>query len=160
MTTPVFEYVGLTLGINVESIDDNGFISFVFRPSISAPSGQVTFDSGGLGGSSNTFTLISKREVQSGLVRLRDGQTLILSGIITQQDRSTVSKVPILGDIPVLGVLFRSQEDVTQRSEVIVMLTPKIIHDDQNSQFGNNYTPSQKASEMLKENNFPAQAQP
>ena len=159
ITQPEFEYVGLTLGINVESIDDNGFISFVVRPTISAPSGTVEFSSG-TGGLPNTFTLISKREVQSGLVRLRDGQTLILSGIITQQDRSTVTKVPILGDIPLLGVLFRSQDDVTERSEVVVMLTPKIINDDQNSQFGNNYTPSQKASEMLKENNFPAQAQP
>ena len=159
ITQPEFEYVGLTLGINVESIDDNGFISFVVRPTISAPSGTVEFSSG-TGGLPNTFTLISKREVQSGLVRLRDGQTLILSGIITQQDRSTVTKVPILGDIPLLGVLFRSQEDSTERSEVVVMLTPKIIHDDQNSQFGYNYTPSKKASDLLRQNNFPAQAQP
>jgi type IV pilus assembly protein PilQ len=159
VTEPEFDYVGLTLGINVESIDDNGFISFVVRPTISAPSGTVEFSSG-TGGVPNTFTLISKREVQSGLVRLRDGQTLILSGIITQQDRSTVTKVPILGDIPLLGVLFRSQDDVTERSEVVVMLTPKIIHDDQNSQFGNNYTPSKEASDLLRQNNFPAQAQP
>ncbi|MGL5036016.1 MAG: secretin N-terminal domain-containing protein [Microcystaceae cyanobacterium] len=158
VTTPVFEYVGLTLGINVESIDDNGFISFVVRPTISAPSGEVTFDSG-LGGA-NTFTLIAKREVQSGLVRLRDGQTLILSGIITEQDRSTVSKVPILGDIPVLGALFRSQSDVTQRSEVIVMLTPKIIQDDQNAQFGYNYTPNKATADYLKQQSFPVQPQP
>lgn len=159
LVQPTFEFVGLTLGINVESIDDNGFISIVVKPAISAPSGTVEFNSGS-GGTNNTFTLITKREVDSGLVRLRDGQTLILSGIISQQDRSTVTKVPILGDIPFLGVLFRSQEDSTQRSEVVVMLTPHILNEGANSQFGSNFTPSKAASEMLKENNFPAQAQP
>jgi type IV pilus assembly protein PilQ len=159
LVEPTFEYVGLTLGINVEGIDDNGFVSIVVKPVISAPSGTVEFNSGS-GGTNNTFTLITKREVDSGLVRLRDGQTLILSGIISQQDRSTVTKVPILGDIPFLGVLFRSQEDSTQRSEVVVMLTPHILNEGANSQFGSNFTPSKAASEMLKENNFPAQAQP
>jgi type IV pilus assembly protein PilQ len=156
---PTFEFVGLTLGINVEGIDDNGFISMVVKPTISAPSGTVEFNSGA-GGPPNTFTLVTKREVQSGLIRLRDSQTLILSGIITQQDRSEVTKVPILGDIPILGVLFRSQNDRTERSEVVVILTPKIVYDDNQSQFGSNYTPSRTTSDLLKENNFPAQVTP
>lgn len=161
VVTPTFEYVGLTLGINVEGIDDNGFISFVVKPTISAPSGTVNFNggTGGLAGT-NTFTLIQKREVSSGLIRVRDGQTLILSGIISETDKVDDQKVPILGDIPFLGVLFRKQVDSTRRSEVVVILTPHIINDDPNANFGSNFTPSKAAAEMLRQNNFPVQVLP
>ena len=158
--TPTFEYVGLTLGINVEGIDDNGFISFVVKPTISAPSGTVNFNSGGIVSNTNTFTLITKREVSSGLIRVRDGQTLILSGIISETDKVDTQKVPILGDIPFLGVLFRKQLDSTQRSEVVVILTPRIINDEPSVNFGSNYTPTKEALELLRQNNFPVQVLP
>ena len=158
LTTPTFEDVGLTLNIQLDRIDDNGLITLVVNPVISAPGSEVTFDAGG--GATNVFTLVNKREIKSGKIRLRDGQTLILSGIITETDQSTITKVPILGDIPFLGVLFRKQDDSTTRSEVVVLLTPHILNDDPNVPFGYNYTPSKEASDLLRQNNFPAQAQP
>ncbi|MFM7580914.1 MAG: type II secretion system protein GspD, partial [Microcystaceae cyanobacterium] len=111
-------------------------------------------------GSSNELTLLNRRELTSGLIRLRDGQTLILTGIITQQDRSTSSKVPILGDLPVIGALFRSQSDETQRSEVVVMLTPQIMSDSTEAQFGYNYNPGRATADYLRQQGFPVQAQP
>lgn len=143
---PVIEAVGLTLGINVERIDDNGFIGVRVNPIISAPTSTTT-----VGG--QTITLKSTRRVESGLVRLRDGQTLILSGIIQDSDRSTVRKIPILGDIPILGALFRSTERTSQRQEVIVMLTPRILDDTNSSGFGYGYTPSSEVQRIIDSGN-------
>ncbi|MFM7191921.1 MAG: type II secretion system protein GspD, partial [Microcystaceae cyanobacterium] len=157
-TTPVLADAGLTVTISVDQIDDNGFIGLSVSPTIAAPGERVTFESGP--GSSNELTLLNRRELTSGLIRLRDGQTLILTGIITQQDRSTTSKVPILGDLPVIGALFRSQSDETQRSEVVVMLTPQIMSDSTEAQFGYNYTPGKATADYLRQQGFPVQAQP
>jgi type IV pilus assembly protein PilQ len=157
-TTPVLSDVGLTLKVNLDQVDDNGFISLSVVPTIAAPGSTQQFESGP--GSTNTITLINKREVQSGLVRLRDGQTLILTGVIQETDQSTTSKVPILGDIPILGALFRSQSDTSARTEVVIMVTPQILNDGTEAQFGFNYTPSKASADFLRQQGFPVQAQP
>lgn len=148
--TPVIGEAGLRLAVNLERIDDNGFIALRVDPIISSIGGTQEFDSGG--GATNLLNLLSKRELSSGLIRLRDGQTLILSGIIQDQERTTISKVPILGDIPLLGSLFRSNDKTNERNEVIVMLTPEVI--DEQSGFGYNYTPSKDAREFLQQRGF------
>lgn len=145
--TPVIGEAGVVLTVNIERIDDNGFISLSVSPTVSSVGQTQEFDSGG--GATNILNLLSKRELSSGLVRLRDGQTLILSGIIQDQERTTVSKVPILGDIPLLGSLFRSTDKANERAEVIVLLTPQIVDEDSN--FGYNYTPGKESREVLRE---------
>lgn len=149
-TTPAFRDAGLTLGIRVERIDDNGFINLVVNPEISSPGGTQSFNSGA--GAVNQITLLNTRKLSSGLIRLRDGQTLILSGIIEDSERNTVTKVPILGDIPVLGALFRRTNSTNERREVIIMLTPKIM--DEDAGFGFNYQPGNDARQMLQDRNF------
>ncbi|MEO1671295.1 MAG: secretin N-terminal domain-containing protein, partial [Cyanobacteria bacterium J06631_2] len=126
--TPVIAEAGVVLTVNVERIDDNGFVSMSVSPTVSSIGATQNFDSGG--GAVNLLNLLSTRELSSGLVRLRDGQTLILSGIIQDQERTTISKVPILGDIPLLGSLFRSTDKASERAEVIVLLTPEIVEED------------------------------
>ncbi|WP_013320203.1 secretin and TonB N-terminal domain-containing protein [Gloeothece verrucosa] len=154
-TTPVLQDAGLTLTVEVDRIDDNGFVSLFVSPTIAAPGATQTFDSGN--GSNNTLTLLSRREMTSGLIRMRDGQTLILSGIISETERTTVTKVPILGDIPILGALFRRTDNNGNRSEVIVLLTPKIIDDRPDATFGINYNPGPGAAELLRRQGFPVQ---
>jgi type IV pilus assembly protein PilQ len=149
-TTPVITEAGLILTVNVERIDDNGFISLSVSPTVSSVGQTQEFDSGA--GAVNTLNLLSKREVSSGLIRLRDSQTLILSGIINDQERTTISKVPILGDIPLLGSLFRSTDKTNERAEVIVLLTPQIV--DEEAEFGYNYNPSKEARQMLQQRGF------
>ncbi|MEA5571070.1 AMIN domain-containing protein [Calothrix sp. UHCC 0171] len=136
------EKVGLTLNVKIDRIDDNGFVSLFVSPSVSAP---VATQNTGAG----IVTLISERTLNSGLVRLRDGQTLILSGIIQDSDRTSVSKLPILGDIPLIGSLFRRTNRENQRNEVIVLLTPQIIDDSERSSYGYNYNPSPEVRQML-----------
>lgn len=132
---PIIREAGLTLSVKVDRIDDNGFISLSVAPTISAPNGSVSTTDG-------EITLLSKRSLQSGAIRLRDGQTLILSGIIQDSDRTSVSKIPVLGDLPLLGSLFRKTNRTNQRNEVIVLLTPQIMDDSDRSSYGYNYTPS------------------
>ncbi|MBR8840313.1 MAG: AMIN domain-containing protein [Stigonema ocellatum SAG 48.90 = DSM 106950] len=139
--------VGLTVAVKVERIDDNGFVSLSVAPDVKAPQASVSLNLGQ--GSSQTITLVSDRSLQSGLIRLRDGQTLILSGIIQDTDRTTVSKIPILGDIPLLGSLFRKTNRQNQRQEVIVLLTPQILDDSERSSFGYNYNPSPEVRQIL-----------
>jgi type IV pilus assembly protein PilQ len=157
-TTPVLADAGLTLSVQIDRIDDNGFINLYVSPTIAAPGGTERFESGA--GTTNILTLLTRREMTSGLIRLRDGQTLILSGVISDTERTTVSKVPILGDIPILGALFRETRNEGERSEVIILLTPRIIDDNTNAPFGYSYTPGSGAADVLRQQGFPVQPQP
>lgn len=141
------EDTGLILTVNVERIDDNGFVSLSVAPQVIALAGtqQVTL----AGSGAQTIALLSERSLTSGTIRLRDGQTLILSGIIQDQDRVNARKIPILGDLPILGALFRSTEKVNQRAEVIVLLTPQILDDSDVSAYGYNYAPSPDVRQIL-----------
>ena len=60
-------------------------------------------------------------------VLVRDGQTVVLGGIYETERRETINKVPFLGDIPGLGVLFRSKQTVTNKAELLIFVTPKIL---------------------------------
>ena len=134
--------VGLTLNVKIERIDDNGFVSLSVAPTVNSPTSSSDTGNGAI-------SLVAERSIQSGLIRLRDGQTLILSGIIQDQDRTTVSKLPILGDIPLLGALFRKTNRQNERREVIVLLTPQIMDDSERSSYGYNYTPSPQIRQVL-----------
>lgn len=63
----------------------------------------------------------------STVLRLKDGETQILAGLISDEDRSSANKVPGLGELPVVGRLFGSQKDDTQRSEILLSITPRVI---------------------------------
>jgi len=147
---------GLILQVQVDRIDDNGFVSLSVAPSISAPNAvrNVT-----LNDNSVDITLLAERRLTSGQIRVRDGQTLILSGIIQDTDRTVVSKVPILGDIPLLGALFRSTRRTNERQEVIVILTPQILDDSDTSTFGYSYTPQRETQQFLEDRTRPTQNQ-
>ena len=137
---PIIKQAGLIVDLLVNRIDDNGFIAVSVSPTVSSLSGSASTSDGPIG-------LIQSRTLNSGEIRLRDGQTLILSGIIQNTDKIDVTKVPILGDIPILGALFRSTNKTNQRQEVVVLVTPQIL-DDNRGQV--NYTPGVDARLMIK----------
>ncbi|NEO29111.1 MAG: AMIN domain-containing protein [Symploca sp. SIO3C6] len=150
--TAEIEEAGLILEITVDRIDDNGFVSLRVNPTVTSIGSTQDLS---VGDDTNQIALLNRRDLQSGLIRLRDGQTLILSGIIQETDRTTVSKVPILGDLPIIGALFRSTDRENERNEVIVLLTPQIIDDSERAGFGYNYTPSRDARQLLDRGGFP-----
>ncbi len=61
------------------------------------------------------------------LLRLRDGETQLLAGLISREDRSAASRVPGIGDLPVLGRLFSSQRDEGARTELVLAITPRVL---------------------------------
>lgn len=145
------ERAGLILGVQVDRIDDNGFISLSVSPSLRIPIGEFDErETTDFGPSGIFVTLISERRLSSGRIRIRDGQTLVLAGIIQDTDRSTVTKIPILGDLPLLGALFRRTERDNQRRELVVLITPQLLDDSNASTVGYTYTPSRDAQEFIR----------
>jgi len=143
----VKDKAGLQLAVAVERIDDNGFVSMRVNPTIRAITGQPQNLS--TDGNTNTIALLAERSLQSGLIRLRDGQTLIVSGIIKDEERVEARKIPILGDLPIIGSLFRSTNKTNERAEVIVLLTPQILDDSDRSNFGYQNSISPDARQLL-----------
>jgi len=140
--TAEIEQAGLELGVNVLRIDDNGFVTLNLSPTVTSIAGTQTFEG-------NQIALLQERSFSSGNIRLRDGQTLIVSGIIQEQERTEVRKIPILGDLPLIGSLFRSTDRDSERAEVVVLVTPQVMDDSDRSNWGYQYNPSPDALEMM-----------
>ena len=70
--------------------------------------------------------VISQRKITS-RINIQSGQTVVLGGLIQDSETRSKDKIPLLGDVPVLGNLFQSNNNVGQRTELIVFLTPRII---------------------------------
>ena len=69
---------------------------------------------------------IDTKHVQT-QVLVENGGTVVIGGIFTQRDSSQETKVPYLGDIPVLGNLFKTRSNQAERSELLIFLTPKVV---------------------------------
>ena len=132
---------GLVLGARVQKIDDNGFVTFSLSPSISAVEREVN-----AGNQCPPISILRVRRLDTGVLRVRDGQTLILTGVISDFDRALVSKWPILGDIPIIGQFFRASSNNREKRELVIMVTPRIINDTEGGTFGYGYQPSTPAS--------------
>jgi general secretion pathway protein D len=76
---------------------------------------------------SNTLTYQIGTRNATTMLRLRDGETQILAGLINDQDRRTASRVPGVGDLPVLGRLFSHTRDETLKTEIVLLITPRLV---------------------------------
>ncbi|MFS8902678.1 hypothetical protein NW836_02400 [Synechococcus sp. H60.4] len=121
------EEAGVILNVSDVRIDDNGFVTLTIRPEISIPIPIQVLEGGDFAGI-QLFN-IDRRQLEASQLRLRDGQTFIIAGLIQDRDTVDVRKVPLLGDLPLLGALFRSQAVNNERNEVVFMLTPYIMDD-------------------------------
>ena len=74
-------------------------------------------------------TLLSHRNLDLKNVRIKDGETLVIGGMIGENEHKTISKVPVLGDLPIIGTLFRTTNSTKEKNEMVIMITPKIITD-------------------------------
>jgi type IV pilus assembly protein PilQ len=147
---------GVTLNVKVDRVDENGFVNMSVSPKVSAIANVQSVQQLG---ATNQVAFLSERALNSGNIRLRDGQTLILSGVIRDSDRETVSKVPFFGDLPIIGALFRSTTTANTRNEVIIIVTPRIINDGDTANWGYNYQPGPEAQKILDSNRTPFQNQ-
>jgi len=145
-STTTRENAGLTLEVQAEKIDDNGFITLRMTPqaSIPVPAGTLS-----IGGVDVAISNIIKRSLDSGRVRLRDGQTLFLTGVIQESDTALVSKWPVLGDLPFFGQFFRKTNTGRRKSELVIVVTPRIIDDEQGGSYGYGFQPSSAEARRL-----------
>ena len=103
-------------------VNNDGYITLNVHPEVSL----VTLQTAGLGGAQ--LPDIQTREVSTTL-RVHDGDTIAIAGLINQQDAKNIQKVPILGDLPFFGNLFRNVNRTTSRDEVVIFLKVSIAKD-------------------------------
>jgi general secretion pathway protein D len=116
--------VGLTLGVEPTIyLDSEVAIKFDFE--ISTIVKEVR-SSGGTDGNGTLAYEIGTRNAST-LLRLKDGETQILAGLIQDRDTQNSSHIPGLGDMPVLGRLFGSKRDSNDKTEIVLSITPRII---------------------------------
>ena len=75
-----------------------------------------------------TIPSIDTRKVAT-QVLVNNGQTVVLGGIYQQDNRKTVTKVPFLGDLPLLGALFRTTSVINNKRELLIFVTPKLLEE-------------------------------
>ena len=118
------------LGIKVTLtpfISPEGYVTMNIKPNYSTEAAKVYAP--GSGGTELAATLLSRRDLDLKNVRIKDGETLVIGGLIKETEQKTVQKIPFLGDLPLFGPIFRSTSTTKNKNELIIMITPKILND-------------------------------
>lgn len=119
-TTIEFKEFGVRLGFNPTVMSDDK-ISLKISPEVS----ELDFATGVNFGGFTIPALVVRRA--STILELGDGQSFAIAGLIQENVRETVAKYPILGDIPILGALFRSSQFQKNETELVIIVTPRIV---------------------------------
>ena len=112
----------------VPFISPDGYVSLNIRP-MYATIKEPVYQQNQYGQQEIAATLLQRRNLDLKGVRIKDGETLVLGGLIQETEKQSVSKTPLLGDIPVLGFFFRNSKKETEKSELVITITPHIIKD-------------------------------
>lgn len=75
--------------------------------------------------------LIETKEVVT-TITVENGGTVLLGGVFEEQDLSGEDRVPVLGEVPVLGALFRTRSNIQEKKELLVFITPRLVSDSLN----------------------------
>lgn len=115
------QYVDVGLKLDVEPrITLNNFVNIKIGLEVSSLGEKTTTKNGA------TVYTIGTRNAST-VLRLKNGETQILAGLILDDERKSASKLPGLGDIPLLGRLFSNQEDKKSKTEIVLAITPRVI---------------------------------
>lgn len=122
--------IGSDAGIQISItpfISPDGYVTMNITPKYSTILQQVTATDSV--GQYVAATLLSHRDLDLKNVRIKDGETLVIGGMISEEEQKAIGKVPVLGDIPLIGTLFRSTTSTKNKNEMVIMITPKIVTD-------------------------------
>ncbi len=117
--TPRVIPVGITLDVTPQ-IGQDGTITMNIHPTITERTGEARSRFG------DVVPILGVRETQT-VIRVRSGETIIIGGLIGSRNTRETSSVPMLKDIPLLGALFRSPKESNSRTELVILLTPRIM---------------------------------
>lgn len=116
-TSIVFETVGVKLRFKPEVLP-SGLINLKIDPAeVSSIAGTLAV---------NGYPIIDTRDVRTS-VELREGESLVLAGLLQEEQVRNMSKIPLLGDIPILGALFRATEKEMREKDLVFFITPRIV---------------------------------
>lgn len=110
---------GIVLSVTPQ-IGRDGKVMLAIHPAITEKVGEARAPDG------NTAPVVDVRETNT-VVSVRDGQTVFIGGLIQERTQETVKGVPFLGDIPFLGAAFRSTDQVKKKTELVILITPRIL---------------------------------
>lgn len=119
-------------------VSRDGMIRMELKPQVSTATIRDVTDSGG---SSVTIPDEKTNELSTNVL-VRDGNTIVLGGLFTENTKASRRQVPWLGDLPVVGIPFQGRDDTTDRAEIIFMIKPTIVNDQlmlEQGQRGNEY---------------------
>jgi len=119
-TSVTYENVGIILDVTPH-INPDGYVNLEVHPEISQISDSSVQLTEGL-----AAPIFSERSAET-VVTIKDGETVVIGGLITNAERDSESKVPIIGDIPGLGVLFRTTSHSVRKTELLMILTVHVL---------------------------------
>ncbi len=119
--TSTFDYKDVGIKLNIEpTVHLNNTVTLSLKLEINTLGDALNFGNGQIQYKFGTRTTES-------VINLRDGETVIIGGLIKDEDRKSRLKIPILGDIPILGKLFSSADDGTIKTDILMSITPNIV---------------------------------
>lgn len=117
--TPQTLTEGVTLSVTPQ-VSADGIIHLSVNPSITERTGVATSRLG------DTVPIISVRETDT-LVRVREGETIVIAGLMQDRANADTAKVPLIGDVPVVGNLFKRSEKTRRKTDLVILMTPTIM---------------------------------
>lgn len=125
--------IGSDEGLKIEIIpfiSQDGYVSMNIQPNFSSQKQRLTSTD-----SNNNeiieATLLQRRNLKLSNLRIKDGETLVIAGLIKEDEKQNVTKVPVLGDLPLIGAFFRNSVKKLSKEELVIMITPHIIYSEE-----------------------------
>ena len=113
---------GIQLNVGPRISLEDGTITMNIRPEVSVVTSFLDVPGGG------RLPQVARRYADTS-IRVKDGETIIIGGLIREDDLKVVKKVPLLGELPILGFLFTNYKQNKTRNEVVIIITPRIVKD-------------------------------
>lgn len=113
-----YRKTGIILTV-IPQITEGGMVSMTVRQEVSDKSTDRTVGNA-------VYPSFTKREAETSVVA-KDGEPLVIGGLIQDRTDLTISGIPILSKIPILGALFRSTSDISGKTELVILITPRVI---------------------------------
>jgi type IV pilus assembly protein PilQ len=125
-----FDYkkIGVTLDVT-PTISSDGFIAMFIEPNISKYLRDIIFNPSGREGGEARVPLVAVKKASAKLI-LKSGDTLAIGGLVDEDNKNVTTKVPLLGDLPFLGRLFRNDSTQKQKTNIIFFITATIINEE------------------------------
>lgn len=118
---------GLMIEI-VPFISPDGYVSMNITPEFATIKERV-YTTGDSGAREIAATLLQRRDLELRNIRIKDGETLVLAGLIKENETQTIQKMPLISDLPFIGAFFRNNTTSKTREELVIVVTPHIIKD-------------------------------